>query len=221
MLEVFKIAIALLGSLIAGIWDLKTSDIPDFVCWIMIGISILISFIEGNLFITLFAGSFLLIFGLVMYFTGQWGGGDGELLVANGMLLATFSNPYGLFLLNFFINLFFIGAVYSILYVIIYAKLFNKRIYWFSKNGIEKIFIKKINSKNLKVGDVLGEDIKSLNLSSKRIKGLTETDIKKIQKLKKYVKIKDGVRFGPVFPISIIITYYFGNLILYYLYALV
>lgn len=128
MLELLLIAIALVGSLAAGLYDLKTSNIPDKLCILMIILGLIIHSITGfstgdfsNLINALMFGGLFLVFGLLMYFTGQWGGGDGELIIAIGVLLPNLSivKTYFPFAISFFINSFFIGAIYSILYSLI------------------------------------------------------------------------------------------------------
>jgi hypothetical protein len=196
-----------------------------------------------------------------MYYAGQWGGGDGELLVSLGVLLPSLysvSTQFP-FALSFFINSFFIGAVWSIAFSMYYVyrkpsltnKFFNdfkkpatlaiamlplllsllslsvNRIfsllfflifvlfvfYKFSK-VIEQAFYKRIPVSKLKVDDMLGEDIPKLKLYKKYIKGLTKEHVKKIKKNKKYVVIREGVRYGIVFPLALLFTFLFGDLLL-------
>ena len=128
MFELLLVAIALVGSFACGIYDLKTSNVPDSVCILMIASALLIHSVYGfytgdftNLIDSFLFGGLFLAFGLLMYFTGQWGGGDGELLVAMGFLLPniSFVNTLFPFALSFFINTFFIGAAYSIIYSLV------------------------------------------------------------------------------------------------------
>ncbi|MFH7880647.1 MAG: prepilin peptidase [Candidatus Aenigmatarchaeota archaeon] len=75
----------------------------------------------------------------------------------------------------------------------------------FYLKSCEKILIKKILVKNLKPGDVL--------LESKRWDGIDKECIERIKRSgKKYVYIKNGVAFSPVFLISLVITLLYGNL---------
>lgn len=214
MLEAARWAIALIGSTIAGLWDLKTTDIPDPVCVGMIALALLLAYFDGSMSITLMAGSLALAFSLAMYFAGQWGGGDGELLVANIMLLASIDESLAL---GFFVNLFLIGAVYSIVYCVVYAKINGKKL---NLTSLEDIFVSRIPTKNLKPGDMLGEDIPKLGLKKIHIRGLTMEEVKRIKKSKKFVFIREGVRFGPVFALAGIATYFCGNLMFYFLSAL-
>jgi len=268
MFELLLIAIALIGSLAAGIYDLKTSNIPDSLCIAMIIVGLIIhsayGFLTGDfnsLINSLMFGGLFLVFGLAMYFTGQWGGGDGELLIAIGVLLPnlTVVNTYFPFAISFFINSFFVGAVYSLTYSmllvyrnddisksffksinqpsliivlltlllsfvsffylkvlsIIFFLLFIIVIFWKFAKSIDKGFYKRIPVKNLKVDDMLGEDIPKLKLYKRLIKGLTKKEVQKIKKKRRYVIIKEGIRYGLTFPLTLIFTLIFGDIFLF------
>ncbi len=71
---------------------------------------------------------------------------------------------------------------------------------------IEKdMFKKKIPVSRLRVGDVILED---------KWRGLKEEDIKKLKKTRKTVWIKEGVRFAPVFLLTIAISFLIGDLVI-------
>jgi len=271
MFELLLVAIALIGSFAAGIHDLKTSNIPDKVCWVMIFSGLFIhtvnSFSTGDFSIlinSLLFGGLFLAFGLLMYYTGQWGGGDGELLVAIGILLPNLSlvKTYFPFAISFFINSFFIGATFSIIYSLIlvyknpkiskkfFIGLMDRKIiimlfsFCFSifflfisqfilfavsilifililfqkfSKTIEESFYCKIPVSKLKVDDMLGEDIPRLKLYKKHIKGLTKDQVKKIRKIRRYVIIREGIRYGIVFPLTLLFTLLFGDFFLFFL----
>ena len=61
---------------------------------------------------------------------------------------------------------------------------------------------------------MIGEDIDELNLKSKLIRGLTRREVEKIQEKRKEVWIKEGVRFIPAFPLSILLTLFYGDIML-------
>jgi len=65
------------------------------------------------------------------------------------------------------------------------------------------LFKRKIPVKKLRVGDVLISD---------KWRGLTDKEVLKFQKKGGYVWIKEGVRFAPVFIITIIVTLFFGSM---------
>lgn len=75
---------------------------------------------------------------------------------------------------------------------------------WFFAKAVEKNFRKRISVNKLRVGDVLA--------GSKIWDGLSEAEVKKIKRSgRKYVTIKEGVRFAPSFLLALIFTLKFGN----------
>ncbi len=138
MIQTISVATALVGSAIAAIWDLKTTEVPDQVSYAMIGIALFIfgwqSIADWSympIVNSIIPGLAFLAFGFIMYRLGQWGGADVLLLSAIGFLLPGFPN-YGQtvfsYPLTFFINLFIVGAAYMLLYAVVFAVL-NKRIF--------------------------------------------------------------------------------------------
>jgi len=77
------------------------------------------------------------------------------------------------------------------------------------------ILDKRISTKKLKEGDVLANKVllKNKTISADKIVGLTKEQVTQIRSEKKYVKITQGVPYVPVFPISIIITLFVGDII--------
>ena len=71
------------------------------------------------------------------------------------------------------------------------------------KKTKKKVLKRMVSSKNLKEGDVI---------DGMKWVGLTKDEIKDIQKTKKHVVIKEGLRFVPVFFITLIITLFYGNI---------
>jgi len=227
MFELLLIAIALIGSFAAGIYDLKTTNIPDKVCIVMIILGLLLYVLNGfltNDFTTLlnsllFGGIFLII-GLLMYYAGGWGGGDGELLIAIGILLPSLSfvRTQFPFALSFFINTWFVGAIYSVIYVIVLAykdKKINKNFVNRIKVLLTKGYYRKIPVSKLKTDDMIGEDISRLKIYKRFIRGLTKEEVRKIKKIRKYVIIKEGIRYGIVFPLTLLFTLLFGDFLFF------
>jgi Flp pilus assembly protein protease CpaA len=123
MFEEIKLAIALIGGMICGLYDLKTSDMLDWLALLMIGLGIGIhaieSYIVGNLYpliACLVVTACYFLFSLFMYYKGYWGGGDGELLIAFGSLLPLGLNNSQLFSIKYFLSVFIVGGFYSFLY---------------------------------------------------------------------------------------------------------
>ncbi|MCD6591143.1 MAG: prepilin peptidase [Candidatus Aenigmarchaeota archaeon] len=122
-------------------------------------------------------------------------------IVTLSMVFLAFSWGSGAYLM-----LFFQLSILGVLPLLVLPLLFVA-ILIFSEYArvIEKnLFKKKISVKDLKVGDVLADD---------KWKGLTENDLKRIRKIKKYVWVKEGVRFAPVFLITLLITMLFGGIL--------
>lgn len=278
MFETISFLVALIGSSISSVYDLKTTEIPDIIPHSMMVIGITINLIQSiilwnyyPILASLIAGLGLLGFGFLMYFLGQWGGGDAKILAAMGFLLPTFKSvklnlPFPL---TYTLNVFVIGAAYMLLYAFLLS-LKNKKIWreffkdlkasssvlllasttlflsflvlnslilyylnltldflFIFKNSLLPLFLtmivfiiwkfgkaveetgmkKRIPISKLKVGDVL--------LESKIWEGITEKDLKKIKRSgKKWIWIKEGIRFAPSFPLALIFTYFYGNSIL-------
>src|SRR3989344_4694131 len=87
-------AIAFIALAIASYTDLKTREVPDWINYGLIGIglslSLLFSAIYWNFkyFINSVVGlSVFFIIAYIMFYTGQWGGGDSKILMGLGALL--------------------------------------------------------------------------------------------------------------------------------------
>jgi Flp pilus assembly protein protease CpaA len=279
MFSEIRFLIALVGSAIGGAYDLKTTEIPDIIPHAMIVLALFLAIVESliqrsylPIFYSLATGLPFLALGFLLYYFGQWGGGDAKLLAAVVFLLPTkptFLNFNFLlpFPVTYLLNVLYVGAAYMILYALVLAfmekkilrEFFKKvkasatffslaalacfiaflSINWYIANllDLEKDFFvllrnsllplvlfvslillwkfvkvvedvgfkKRISVSKLKVGDVL--------LESKRWDGITEAELRKIKKSgKKFVTIKTGVRFGPVFSLALLFTFFYGDI---------
>jgi len=127
--------IVFLGLLIGSITDFKKREVPDFVNYSLITlgftINILLSLIyKTPSYIINSAAGFVafLIIALIMFYSGQWGGGDSKMLMGLGALIGldiTFKN---LFLLDLFFNILVIGGVYGILWSF-YLAIKNRKLF--------------------------------------------------------------------------------------------
>ncbi len=287
MFGLILLSIASIGSILAAYFDLKTTEIPDEIPYVMMGVGILAHLIQTilvwnpwPLINSLVFGLGFLGFGFLMYFLGQWGGGDAKILSAIGFLLPQAPKEidtrlYFPFPLSFFFNLFFIGAVYMIVYALI-VSFINKKIWhgflkglkadskilvflnfvlfvftltlgifmmkqfefislefvinfsffilsmslglsllWKFVKAVEEIgFKKRIPISELKVGDV--------PVDYKVWEGITEKELKKIKRSgRKYIWIKEGVRFAPAFPLALLFTLFFGDAIIWFAFRFV
>jgi Flp pilus assembly protein protease CpaA len=125
MILTLFIIISLIALIIASYTDIKTLEVPDWLSYSLIAIGV-----GGNLIYSIFSsdqtfiirsligltGAFIL--GMVMFYTGQWGGGDSKVLFGLGALLGL-DYPFQLGLFpKFLINMLFAGGIYGIIWII-------------------------------------------------------------------------------------------------------
>lgn len=139
MIELISFLIALIGSSVAAAWDLKTTEIPDQIPHTMIVLALILSIVQSVLqgsympvVMSLLAGGSFLALGFILYFFGQWGGGDAKLLAAVAFLLPTtpkFFNQELLlpFPLTYLLNVLYVGAAYMVGYAFV-VSLMNKKV---------------------------------------------------------------------------------------------
>jgi Flp pilus assembly protein protease CpaA len=158
MLEHLAFLTALVGSVVGAAYDLKTTEIPDKIFYVMFAVGLVIvainSYISSSiwpLLISTVVGSVLFAFGFLMYKAGQWGGADAKLLAVIGFLLPTtpsfMQETYFPFPLSYLINVFLIGTPYMLLYAVVVAAKNKKIIEEFSKDmkaSSKMIFISSI-----------------------------------------------------------------------------
>ncbi len=100
-------------------------------------------------------------------------------------------------ILGFINNIFLIGGILFVVF---------PYYYFYAKAVDECCMIRKTNVKDLVEGDWLYKDIK---IGGKKIKaswnGLSKSEIKIIQRKKKYIVLRYGIAFAPVFLISFLI----------------
>ena len=142
--------IAFFALLIGSYTDIKTREVPDWVNFGLIGtgfgISLLFSIIFLKIdFIVASIVGFAAFFALacIMFYTGQWGGGDSKILMGLGAIIGIDIFSKNFFLLDFLINALLIGALYGILWSIF--SIFKNKKKFYSN------FEKSINSKKTKL----------------------------------------------------------------------
>lgn len=141
----------LLALIAASIFDMKTREVPDWLNFSLIafaiGTSLILSIYHGyphiffNSLLGLIAG---LAIGLLMFYSGQWGGGDSKLIIGlSGLIGLSFSEfKYGIpLLIIFLINILLVGAVYGLGFSIVKALINAKQF----KEAVEK----KLRSKGI------------------------------------------------------------------------
>lgn len=254
MLEI--VILAVIGTALAGIWDLKTTEVPDQLPYAMVGVGILYwlaRFLMGGgaytLLVSLLVGTLLLAVGLLLYKKRQWGGADAWILAAIGYMIPVYGGS--LFIIPYLMNFMVVSIVYTVAYALAVG-LLNRRVFpyvakdlrqhakiiaastvgvaavvaalgapafllsrlvpliflllvfWRYAVVIERrVFRKKIPVSELKSGDVM---------EGGKWVGLTEQDVRRIKRSRRFVVIKDGMRFVPVFAIALVLTLLYGNL---------
>jgi len=130
--DLLFVTFAILGGLFATISDLKTLEVPDFLNYFLVlfglGGHLIVSIMTWNYWpfaLSLIVAGILFAVANVMYYTGQWGGGDAKLLIGFGALLPIF--PAALlnyvspviapwpFIFTLWVNIFVFGAIFGLI----------------------------------------------------------------------------------------------------------
>lgn len=269
MVDLILFSIALCGSAVASYYDLRTTEVPDEVFHVMILLAlpfVLIKILSREFYFHYLMP--LLAFSYLMYKFGQWGGADSVLFAIIVTLVQRAPNAFSPKLVfpiqfSFTFNIFFIGAVYTVLYAIFeasrnkkFTRAFIGEISRMKRNFLlifilffailhaifsyfnfplqqalmlslsfaftaisltilfkflrlveSKIFRKRIPVSKLKIGDML--------LERRELVGITRMELRQIKKSgKKYVWIKTGVRFVPVFFATLLFTVVCGDVLI-------
>jgi len=118
--------------------DLRTREVPDWINIGLIGtgfgVNLLFSIIFWNwsfIVNSLVGFGILFVIAYLMFYSGQWGGGDSKMIMGLGAIIGidVFSGTFP-FLASFMINALLVGAVYGILWsfglIIKHRKAFSK-----------------------------------------------------------------------------------------------
>ena len=142
-------SIAFVTLLIASYTDLKTREVPDWLNYSLmfaaVGLRLIFSLYYDNwayFFEGIFGLGALVAVGLLMFYTGQWGGGDSKMLMALGAVFGIPLKLQGLFhtpMASFFVNLLLIGAAYGLIYSVYLALMHRKSFVLAWKKEISKI----------------------------------------------------------------------------------
>jgi len=121
------IIISLVMLVIATITDLRTLEVPDWLTYAGITLGLIIhiaySIIDWTIWPAVNSALGLgIAFALacLMFYTGQWGGGDAKLLMALGALIGFDWSKFG-FGASFLLNLVWMGAVWGVTYTLYLA----------------------------------------------------------------------------------------------------
>jgi Flp pilus assembly protein protease CpaA len=164
-MEPIILLICLAGLIVGSITDLKTREVPDWINYSLMfagfGIAIIYTIINQNfqyLIESIIGFGFFFAIALVMYYTGQWGGGDSKMIMGLGALIGItwpitswfnidfYTNGFP-FLLNFLIYSIVVGATYGLLWSSVLAIINRKKLIKEFKRLLKTkkiIFYKKI-----------------------------------------------------------------------------
>ena len=132
MMDWLLLLIGVAGFGLAGYWDLKTTEFPDWLPYAVIILSLLVrgaySWMLGDIWIVLnsvIVGMVFLGFGLALYYIKQWGDGDAWLLGAMGFLFPTAPGSFVplmssafLFPMALLFNFFVLAFAYLVVYAV-------------------------------------------------------------------------------------------------------
>ena len=126
MIYLILLVIAFIALIIGTITDIKTREVPDWISYGLmfagIGIRLLYSAVTFDWMFVVYGLAGLGIFvglGYLMFYAGQWGGGDAKILMGLGALIGfDFTFEQFPLIIIFLINALFIGAVYGLLFSI-------------------------------------------------------------------------------------------------------
>src|SRR3989344_6177104 len=97
MIDLILLFLGILGLLAASYSDIKTTEVPDWICYSLIISGLSLRFLEylnsGNFYalkITLLSFLIFFIIGNIMYYIRQWGGGDAKLIMAIAVIFAVY-----------------------------------------------------------------------------------------------------------------------------------
>lgn len=121
---IILLAITLIGLIIATITDLKIREVPDWLSYGLIGVGLSLNLLFSIIYLNYWfiinslAGFLLfLIVALIMFYAGQWGGGDSKVLMGLGALIGLDVRFVRFpFLIDFLINILLIGAIYGLIW---------------------------------------------------------------------------------------------------------
>ncbi|MFW6383381.1 MAG: prepilin peptidase, partial [Nanoarchaeota archaeon] len=135
MKEIIALALAFAGLTAGSLTDIRTREVPDWINYGLmlagIGLAILATVIYEDvmfLFKSLLGLGFFFALGSILFYTGQWGGGDTKMLMGIGAIIGL-TIPWPIpdtlqevpFMLIFLGATLICGAVYGILWTIFLA----------------------------------------------------------------------------------------------------
>ncbi len=161
VIDYLLLGVGLFGLIVGSITDIQKREVADWVNYFLIfsgiALRLIFSIYTGQWDFFGFGMLGLIIFTIiayVMFLSGQWGGGDSKMLMAMGILFATYPeslyayfDPVFLgfpFLLGFWLNLLIFGAIYGILWTIGSGVFHYKEMISSYKEWVKNKYIRKV-----------------------------------------------------------------------------
>ena len=126
-----SLVVGLVALIIASLFDIKTMEVPDWLNLSLvafaIGSSLILSIYHGysHIIINSLLGLALgLVIGLLLFYTGQWGGGDTKLIIGLCALIGLSYSDLGKSIptiILFLVNTLLVGAVYGLAFSFVKA----------------------------------------------------------------------------------------------------
>ncbi len=125
MLNALLLGIAFAVLIVASITDLKTREVPDFLNYglVFFGVALnaMLSLLFSDyMFLVRSLLGLVICYGIgwLMFYAGQWGGGDSKMLMGLGALFGIPFALQGSFMLSFLLNILLAGAAYGIAWTV-------------------------------------------------------------------------------------------------------
>ena len=141
MIEI--IILALIGSAIAGIWDLKTTEVPDEIPILMCfgGVAYwyfywITSGIAYPFMVSVVLGLAVLGLGLAMYHKKAWGEADAWILASMAFMVPLYTTGE-IFFADYIFNFLIVSVVYMVLYSLVIG-MKNKSTFGLFAQGVMK-----------------------------------------------------------------------------------
>jgi prepilin signal peptidase PulO-like enzyme (type II secretory pathway) len=164
-MEPIILMICLAGLIVGSITDLRTREVPDWINYGLMfagfGIALIYTVLNQSfqhLIESIIGFGIFFAIAWIMYYTGQWGGGDSKMIMGLGALVGItwpFSSWFNIdfytnglpFMLNFILYSIVVGAIYGLLWSTVLAIINRKKLFKEFKRLLQTkkiVFYKKI-----------------------------------------------------------------------------
>lgn len=148
-MDVIALIIGVIYLGLASWHDFRTREVPDTISYGFLSVALaygvakaLIVYSWTPLFDMLAGFFFMFLIGLLLFFTGQWGGADTKILMGLGALLGLWLNNFNT--LIFLIVMLFSGAAYGMIYTLLLAIKFRGKFFSSAKRLIRRPVVHRV-----------------------------------------------------------------------------